>query len=667
MQAKFCYCFFFLCAVEFIFWCVPFTSTFGVALCSDEDPTQDFILREKENFSKCVKLECKEGSVEDTESFEVDVDYRKSTPQLEHHETAPVKTNINPTQNKQVEYHYWNFSFYDKTPSNSGEDSDSDYLFYAIILLLSLFILFSVKNFLSASFETLGQKIDKLGEREKQETKEAGKKTEKSVSANQWAEKKEVKKNKTLGSFLKKKTKKKNKKRDEGDKVEVVIVGAGVAGSALAKALGDSGRKVLLIERDLSEPDRIVGELLQPRGVELLNQLGLEDAIQNIDAHAAKGYMVFEKNQSVLLPFPKKDSTSSHEGISFHHGKFIQKLRKAATECENVTVEEGTVTELVMSENKEVISGVIYRSKTGETKTVAAPLTIVCDGCFSRFRKHLVSATPTVRSKFYGLILENCTLVKEGYGHVVLATPSPILLYRIGSNEVRMLVDVPNTGPKGKDKVIDYMLTHLCHQLPIALQEPFIAALKKGDLRSMPNQRLFPSPQKKLGVVAIGDSWNIRHPLTGGGMTVALSDVKILSEVLSQVDDLEDKQKVSLLINTLFQQSRKPPASVINSLADALYGVFSNFSEDPEVNEAIRNACFSYFQLGGSAVSGPMGLLSGMIPSRGVLMYHYVSVALYAGYKLLFPLPFPSKIWLVIKVLITACKIFDPVFRNEIF
>jgi squalene monooxygenase len=35
------------------------------------------------------------------------------------------------------------------------------------------------------------------------------------------------------------------------------------------------GRRVLVLERDLSEPDRIVGELLQPGGYLKLLELGL--------------------------------------------------------------------------------------------------------------------------------------------------------------------------------------------------------------------------------------------------------------------------------------------------------------------------------------------------------------------------------------------------------
>lgn len=57
---------------------------------------------------------------------------------------------------------------------------------------------------------------------------------------------------------------------------DVVIVGAGVLGSALAVVLARDGRRVTVVERDLKEPDRIVGELLQPGGFRALKELGLE-------------------------------------------------------------------------------------------------------------------------------------------------------------------------------------------------------------------------------------------------------------------------------------------------------------------------------------------------------------------------------------------------------
>ena len=39
-----------------------------------------------------------------------------------------------------------------------------------------------------------------------------------------------------------------------------------------------------MIERDLSQPDRIIGELLQPGGYLMLKKLGMESCVDEIDS-----------------------------------------------------------------------------------------------------------------------------------------------------------------------------------------------------------------------------------------------------------------------------------------------------------------------------------------------------------------------------------------------
>ena len=56
---------------------------------------------------------------------------------------------------------------------------------------------------------------------------------------------------------------------------DIIVIGSGILGSALACTLARQGRNVAVIERDLSEPNRIVGELLQPGGVVALAKLGM--------------------------------------------------------------------------------------------------------------------------------------------------------------------------------------------------------------------------------------------------------------------------------------------------------------------------------------------------------------------------------------------------------
>lgn len=55
---------------------------------------------------------------------------------------------------------------------------------------------------------------------------------------------------------------------------------------------------------------------------------------------------------------------------------------------DSVQLEEGTVKSLI--EEKGVVKGVIYKNSAGENITAFAPLTVVCDGCYSNLRRSAV-------------------------------------------------------------------------------------------------------------------------------------------------------------------------------------------------------------------------------------------------------------------------------------
>ncbi|KDP44559.1 hypothetical protein JCGZ_16392 [Jatropha curcas] len=108
-------------------------------------------------------------------------------------------------------------------------------------------------------------------------------------------------------------------------------------------------------------------------------------------------------------------------------------MREKAASLPNVRLEQGTVTSL-LEENGNV-KGVNYKTRNGEELTAHAPLTVVCDGCFSNFQRSLCSSKVDSPSCFVAMALENCELPHANHGHVILADPSPILFYPISSNE----------------------------------------------------------------------------------------------------------------------------------------------------------------------------------------------------------------------------------------
>ncbi|KAH6823602.1 oxidoreductase family protein [Perilla frutescens var. hirtella] len=206
----------------------------------------------------------------------------------------------------------------------------------------------------------------------------------------------------------------------------------------------------------------------------------------------------------------------------------------------SVRLEQGTVTRLIEEEG--TVKGVQYKTKKGEEITAYAPLTIVCDGCFSNLRRSLSSPQVENLSFFVGLVLENCDLPHANYGHIVLGDPSPILFYQISSTEIRCLVDIP--GKKlpsiSNGEMAHYLKTVVAPQIPPRLYDPFIAVIEKGNIRTMPNRSMPANPRPTPGALLLGDALNMRHPITGGGMTMALYDIVLLRNLLRPIHDLHD-------------------------------------------------------------------------------------------------------------------------------
>lgn len=156
------------------------------------------------------------------------------------------------------------------------------------------------------------------------------------------------------------------------------------------------------------------------------------------------------------------------------------------------------------------------------------------------------------------------------------------------------------------------------------IRDPFLEALQSEQIRTMPNSFLPAAPISLPGMLLLGDAMNMRHPLTGAGMSVALNDTVIWRDLLREIPSLNDRSMI-LGCSKRFQWQRKMSHSfVVNVLAQALYGLFS--ASDGELMgkliiyiirhssieylHHLRRACFEYFKLGGIAVSGPVGLLS---------------------------------------------------------
>ncbi|KAG1447563.1 hypothetical protein G6F56_009220 [Rhizopus delemar] len=409
------------------------------------------------------------------------------------------------------------------------------------------------------------------------------------------------------------------------EEYDLIVVGAGVVGCAAAKAFAEEGRKVLLLERDLQEPDRIVGELMQPGGIQALKALGMEECTEGIDGIACYGYSVYRQGELVEIPYSKDPNSDKQlRGIAFHHGRFIQKLRKSASSTPGVTLKEMSVSQLLEQDDR--VIGVLAH-KGDQEQEIFAPLTLVADGIFSKFRREFKQDHQSIKitSHFVGFLLHDIELPFPQRGFVVIAKPSPVLMYQIAPHDVRVLVDVPGERLPKSDDLKTYMLETVMPQLPDYMQQAFKSAIGTERLRAMPSGFLPPTANQRAGALLLGDALNVRSPLTGGGMTVALKDVISCRDLLSK-EAVPSLTEIDLVIQAMdaLHWKRKSYSTCINVLAMSLYTLFAA-QDDPMM--VLQRGCFEYFKW---VDQGPVDLLSGVAQSPLLLLYHFFTVAFYS-------------------------------------
>lgn len=393
---------------------------------------------------------------------------------------------------------------------------------------------------------------------------------------------------------------------------DICIVGAGVAGAAMAAYLGKAGKRVVIIEKDYSEQDRIVGELLQPGGVEKIKELGLADCLENIDAAPVHGYAIYKNGQEIQIAYPE-----GFTGRGFRNGKFVQNLRHKLEIYPNITRIEGQVTELKKDRNGKITGVVFTDKKTDTTQEIQAELSIVCDGFFSVFRKELSQNQAKISGFFLGIVLQHVELPKPGHGHVFLTESSPFLAYPVTSSSIRMLIDFPGTMPPKKTPDLKKELkVKILPFLPQSMHASFLAAVEEGDFKVMPNHYMPAKPQLNNGAVLLGDALTMRHPLTGGGMTAVYTDVLALGKLILEGNPTND-------VIQAYYASKRRDNSTINILADALYRVFRS--------KGLADACFAYLAQGGKYAKEPVSILSGVSRDKNLLIRHFFAVAVFGA------------------------------------
>lgn len=255
----------------------------------------------------------------------------------------------------------------------------------------------------------------------------------------------------------------------------------------------------------------------------------------------------------------------------------------------------------------------------------------MADRSNSNFRSQFTSSKPKAQSRFWGLEIADAQLPIPRYAHSVLGRGPPILMYPISTHTTRILVDIPDSIFRDlgtSSGVRAYLQERVAPVIPEVLQPQLRLAIKSGRLRSMPNARMPSTRNTTPGLIMVGDASNMRHPITGSGMTVALKDAVLLANLLDPADIPHPSDPDAVLrAMRRFHWKRKSYSASLNILAQALYLLF--VSEDR--NLAIMQRGFvRYVQEGEKRFAEPAWIMGGLTSNPLRLLYHFLYIAMYS-------------------------------------
>lgn len=312
---------------------------------------------------------------------------------------------------------------------------------------------------------------------------------------------------------------------------DVLIAGAGIAGSALAIMLGRAGVSVELFEQRRLPQEKPCGEGLMPAGVAVLQRLGLAEAVGGapfVGIRYRAGHLLAEGR----FPAPTGERNGAPAlpamGVGQRRLHLDQALFDAARDTPGVRAWTGTRVDGPLLEHGRVV-GLIAEGQGRRGR-----LLVAADGPFSMVRKQLDLDGPAPRRRRIGLRT-----------HFRLAPGQeqpPWVEVFMGDHHELYVTPLPNreilvAGLAERDRIDNHVKADFWRWIKAqpVLQgrlegaERLTAFMGRGPLASRARAGF------TRGAVLLGDAAGFLDPVTGGGMAQALLSAELLARYMPDI------------------------------------------------------------------------------------------------------------------------------------
>jgi geranylgeranyl reductase family protein len=325
---------------------------------------------------------------------------------------------------------------------------------------------------------------------------------------------------------------------------DVVVVGAGPAGSAAAFHLAQAGLDVVVCEKAEFPREKVCGDGLTPRAVKQLVAMGIETKPEDgwIRNH---GLRILGGGMRIEVPWPDLASFPSY-GLVRPRQDFDELLARAAQKAGARLYEATPVTAPLLDERSGRVAGVT----TKDGGAVRAPLTIVADGNSSRFalalgiRKRDDRPMGVAYRRYYRSPrhdddwLESWLELWDGPQRGAAARASRLLpgygwIFGVGDGTSNVGLGILNTsdafGKTDYKALLDSWLASLPEEWGY-VEENATAPVRGAALPMAFNRK----PHYANGALLVGDAGGMVNPMNGEGIAYAMESGRLAAEVVAQ-------------------------------------------------------------------------------------------------------------------------------------
>ena len=324
---------------------------------------------------------------------------------------------------------------------------------------------------------------------------------------------------------------------------DVIVVGGGPGGSTAATMLGRQGRKVLLIDKARFPREKVCGDAISGKGVEILAKLGLLETLQQAESLGSWGILFSGPyGDEVEIPFTAMLDDPQAPGFICQREVFDHILFSEAASSGAVCWEETTVEDLVW-EDKQVVG--ILAKREGRPVEARAPLVIGADGAYSMVarklgmkqldERHYVAA---VRAYYEGITdFRHHNLVELHF--LEEANPGYLWIFPMAGGKANvgtgnLSANIKRNGVKLKP-LLDDLVKHP------RFEDRFAGARRIGPVRGW-GLPLGSKPRKMAGNgwLLVGDAASLIDPFTGEGIGNAMVSGDLAAQTAIEATDIQD-------------------------------------------------------------------------------------------------------------------------------